>query len=42
VLWQLARTGRYEPIKTDRVLREAPGRDWLSRLTRLDTRKPAQ
>jgi len=42
VLWQLARTGRYEPIKTDRVLREAPGQDWLSRLTRLDTRKPAQ
>jgi cellulose synthase/poly-beta-1,6-N-acetylglucosamine synthase-like glycosyltransferase len=32
VLWQLARTGRYVPIKTDRVVRQAGGDDWLARL----------
>jgi len=32
VLWQLARTGRYVPSKTDRVVREAGGEDWLVRL----------
>jgi hypothetical protein len=31
VLWQLARRGRYEPAKTDRVLREAPREGWLDR-----------
>jgi hypothetical protein len=31
VLWQLARRGRYEPAKTDRVLRDAPHEGWLDR-----------
>ncbi len=34
VLWQLARTGHYEPAKTDRVVREAGPPGWLDRLTR--------
>src|SRR5262245_52842875 len=42
VLWQLALTGRYEPTKTDRVLRDTPDRDWLSHRTQLDRRKPPQ
>lgn len=33
VLWQIARCGRYEPTKTDRVVREAgPSRGWTDRL----------
>ncbi len=32
VLWQLARTGRYEPIKTDRVVREATAPGLMARL----------
>ncbi len=34
VLWQLARTGRYEPIKTDRVLRDPAPPRLLGRLAR--------
>jgi len=34
VLWQLARTGRYEPAKTDRVERGPAPPGWLDRLTR--------
>jgi cellulose synthase/poly-beta-1,6-N-acetylglucosamine synthase-like glycosyltransferase len=29
VLWQIGRHGRYEPTKTDRVLRVEPSSDWL-------------
>jgi len=32
VLWQLARFGRYEPTKTDRVLRSGPRPGWLARI----------
>jgi hypothetical protein len=32
VLWQLARSGRYEPTKTDRVLRDAAPVGWLDRV----------
>ncbi len=39
VLWQLARTGRYEAAKTDRVVRDRPEHDWLERLwARLEPR----
>jgi hypothetical protein len=34
VLWQLARSGRYEPTKTDRVLRDAAPAGWLDRVLR--------
>jgi cellulose synthase/poly-beta-1,6-N-acetylglucosamine synthase-like glycosyltransferase len=41
VLWQLARTGRYVPSKTDRVLRAGESDDWLERLhARLARRLP--
>ncbi len=32
VLWQLARTGRYVPTKTDRVVREGGSGGWLARV----------
>jgi hypothetical protein len=34
VIGQLVRTGRYEPAKTDRVVRATGSADWLARLTR--------
>jgi cellulose synthase/poly-beta-1,6-N-acetylglucosamine synthase-like glycosyltransferase len=41
VLWQLARTGRYVPTKTDRVLRAGESDDWLERLRRRLARRVA-